>query len=136
VRILFGEALGYLAASGCALLCDMTLLWILVHHFGWESLLAGCISFTAGVGVAYGLSAELVFHERRLESRPLEFASFAGLGVAGLAINAGIMWVAMKYLGLFYLAAKCVAAAFTFSFNFICRRQLLFVRRRPHGRNS
>jgi putative flippase GtrA len=135
VRTFFGEVLGYLAASGCALACDITMLWILVQYFRWDSPYAACVSFTGGVVVAYALSVVLVFRERRLESRSLEFAGFAGLGVVGLAINAVIMWVAVRYLGLFYLAAKCIAALFTFSFNFMSRRQLLFVRRRSHARN-
>jgi len=135
LRIFFGEAFGYLAASGCALICDMTMLWILVQHFRWDPLMAACVSFILGSVVAYTISVVLVFRERRLESRSMEFAGFVGLGVAGLAINAGVMWLAVRYLGLFYLGAKCVAAVFTFSFNFISRRQLLFVRRRSHARN-
>jgi putative flippase GtrA len=40
-----------------------------------------------------------------------------------------VIFVAVKYLGLHYLAAKCVAAGCTLVCNFISRRQILFVQR-------
>jgi putative flippase GtrA len=136
MKIVVGEAFGYLAASGCALAFDMGLLRILVEHFSWNSLIAACVSFSAGTCVAYAISVTLVFHERRLTRRRVEFAGFAALGAAGLAVNAGVMFLAMRYLGLYYLPAKCVAAGFTFLCNFISRRQLLFVgnRDRVHSK--
>lgn len=136
MRIVVGEVLGYLAASGCALIFDMTLLWLLVDHFSWNSLIAACVSFSAGTCVAYAISVTLVFHERRFTRRRVEFAGFAALGAAGLAVNAGVMFLAMKYLGLYYLTAKCLAAGFTFLCNFISRRQLLFVRNRDRAHNT
>ncbi len=129
MKPVFSEAIRYLAASGCALGVDVTLLWILVHFFSWNSLLAASTSFLAGTVVAYALSVRLVFRERRLAVRQdLEFLGFAALGALGLSVNALVMYVAMKYLGLFYLAAKCVASACTVVCNFVSRRQILFVR--------
>jgi putative flippase GtrA len=122
------EALGYAAASGCALLCDVTLLWLFVHFLGWNALAAATLSFLAGTVVAYALSVRLVFQHRRLQDRRAEFASFAAIGTAGLAVNAAVIFVAVKYWGLYYLAAKGIAAGFTLVCNFITRRQLLFTR--------
>ncbi len=42
-------------------------------------------------------------------------------------LNAFVMFIGVRYLGLHYMVAKCVAAGFTFLGNFISRRQLLFV---------
>jgi putative flippase GtrA len=84
----------------------------------------------AGLVVAYALSVTLVFKYRRLKDRRLEFASFAAIGAGGLAVNSATMFFAVKYLGLHYLIAKCGAAGFTFVWNFVARRELLFVQRR------
>jgi putative flippase GtrA len=86
-------------------------------------------SFLSGVSLAYVLSVKFVFKHRRLHDRRAEFMGFAALGAAGLAVNAAVMVIAVKYLGLYYLIAKCVAAAFTVICNFVSRRQLLFVLR-------
>jgi putative flippase GtrA len=51
-----------------------------------------------------------------------------------LAINAAVIFAAVKYFGVYYLVAKCVAAGFTFVFNFISRRQMLFVHRPTRDR--
>jgi putative flippase GtrA len=124
------EAFGYTAVSGCALFVDMTMLWVLVHYFLWWYLVAATASFSAGLLVAYALSVKLVFQHRRLRNRRLEFASFASIGGVGVAINAAVISFGVKYLGLHYLIAKCGAAGFTFVWNFVARRQLLFVQRR------
>jgi putative flippase GtrA len=104
-------------------------LWVLVQYFSWWYLAAATTSFLAGVIVAYLLSVKLAFKYHRLQDWRAEFASFAAIGTLGLAVNAAIMFIAVKYLGLYYLVAKCVAAGFTFVCNFISRRQLLFVQR-------
>ena len=127
MRILIKEAIGYGAASAGALVVDMTILWVLVRFFAWGYLAAASTSFLAGAVVAYALSLKLAFKQHRLRNQRVEFISFVAIGTAGLAINAGVISLAVRYLGLHYLLAKCVAAGFTFMCNFVARRQLLFV---------
>jgi putative flippase GtrA len=122
------ELAGYGAASICALAADMSVLWILVQFFSVGYVLAATLSFLAGACVAYTLSIRWAFKEHRLSDRRAEFLGFVVLGTLGLGINAVIVAVGVKYLGLHYLLAKCVAAGCTFMCNFAVRRQLLFVR--------
>jgi putative flippase GtrA len=122
------EAFGYGAVSICALAVDMGILWILVHFFSWGYLAAATASFLGGAGLVYLLSVKFVFKERRLIDRRTEFASFVAIGTFGIAVNAGVMSVAVRYFGLHYIIAKCVAAGFTFTCNFVARRQILFIR--------
>ena len=130
MRVIVKEAAGYAVASACALLFDMSLLFSLVRygHLGYES--AACISFMSGAVVAYRVSIAIAFKQHRLRDRRAEFASFAAIGLAGLAVNAAVMYAAVTGFGLPVMAAKCIAAGFTFTCNFLCRRQLLFVARR------
>jgi putative flippase GtrA len=130
MRIVIQEALRYAAVSACALFVDITILFILVHYFSWWYLRAATASFLAGLLIGYALSVTLVFKYRRLKDRRLEFASFAAIGAAGVAINAAAIFFGVKFLGLHYLIAKCGAAGFTFVWNFVARRQFLFVQRR------
>jgi putative flippase GtrA len=129
MRMVIQEALGYAAVSACAFFVDITVLFILVHYFSWWYLGAATASFVAGLLVGYALSITLVFRYRRLKNQRLEFASFAAIGAVGVAINAVAISLGVKYLGLHYLVAKCGAAGFTFVWNFVARRQLLFVQR-------
>jgi putative flippase GtrA len=128
MKLIVKEAVGYGAASAGALMVDMSILWILVRYFSWGYLPAATASFLAGATVAYALSLRLAFKQHRLRDRRAEFLSFVAIGSAGLAINAGVITLGVRYLGLHYLLAKCVAAGFTFTCNFFARRQILFVR--------
>ena len=130
MRIVIREAVAYTAVSACALAADLTILFILVHYFSWWYLAAATTSFLAGLLIGYALSVTLVFKYRRLRDRRLEFASFAAIGAVGVAINAAAMYFGVTCLGLHYLAAKCGSAGFTFLWNFVARRQFLFVQRR------
>jgi putative flippase GtrA len=130
MRVLIKEATGYALASACALILDMSVLFCLVQyaHLGYE--LAACVSFMCGAVVAYRLSIAIAFKQHRLRDRRAEFAAFLAVGLVGLAVNAAVMYAAVTGCGLPVMAAKCIAAGFTFTCNFWCRRQLLFVARR------
>jgi putative flippase GtrA len=130
MKIVVQEAIGYAAVSACALIIDITLLFFLVHYLSWWYVMAATTSFLVGLLVGYVSSITLVFKYRRLEDPRLEFASFVGIGVVGVAINAAVISLGVKILGLHYLIAKCGAAGFTFVWNFVARRQFLFVQRR------
>ena len=123
------EAIGYAAVSAGAFIIDVTVLFALVHYLSWWYVAAATTSFLLGLLVGYVLSVTLVFKYRRLEDPPSEFARFAGIGVVGVAINAAVISFGVKTLGLHYLIAKCGAAGFTFVWNFLARRQFLFVQR-------
>jgi putative flippase GtrA len=124
------EGIRYTAVSACALIIDIAVLFILVHYLSWWYVAAATTSFLVGLLVAYVLSVSLVFKYRRLNDQHFEFASFAGIGVVGVAINAAVISFGVKILGMHYLIAKCGAAGFTFVWNFVARRQFLFVQRR------
>jgi putative flippase GtrA len=126
MKQLLREFSGYGLASAVALSIDMGLLLALVHG-GAHYIAASAASFTAGVVVAYWLSITLAFRSHRMQDRRLEFLGFVAIGVIGLIINTSVIYTAVQFLGLHYMLAKGAAAVFTFAFNFIVRRQLLFV---------
>jgi putative flippase GtrA len=129
VRQFLKELLGYGASSACALIVDVAILWALVNFLSWGYLPAATTSFLVGAVVAYQLSTMIAFEQHRLTSRKTEFASFVAIGGIGLLVNGAVIFIGVNLLGLHYLIAKCVAAGFTFTCNFIARRQILFVRR-------
>jgi putative flippase GtrA len=129
VKNLLKELFGYTAASGCALLVDITILWALVHFGSIAYIPAATVSFLAGAIVAYELSVKLAFTRHRLRDRRAELISFVAIGAVGLVINAAVIFWAVNYMALHYLFAKCIAAGFTFTCNFALRRQFLFVQR-------
>jgi putative flippase GtrA len=126
VKQLLREFSGYGVASAAALSVDMGLLWAFVH-VGINYIVASVASFTAGAVVAYWLSITLAFRRHRMRDRRVELLGFVAIGMMGLIINTSVIYTAVQFLGLHYMLAKSAAAGFTFAFNFIVRRQLLFV---------
>jgi putative flippase GtrA len=124
------QATGYIGASALALAVDFLLLSLLVSVLQLPYLIAAAMSFLAGTVVVYWLSIRHVFDYRRLADWRHEFAVFAGLGMAGLAVNLTAMYLLVDGLGLHYLVAKIGAAGFTFVANFLLRRWMLFSPRR------
>lgn len=130
MKTLLKEAVGYAAASACALVVDFAILWALVYFLSLEYLVAATISFLSGSIVAYGLSANFAFRHHRLHNRDVELVGFVVIGTLGLAVNAAVIFVSVNYFGLHYLEGKLVATGFTFACNFFARRQILFAPRR------
>ncbi len=131
MNVVIKEALGYTAVSVFALLIDISILYVLVHFLSWWYLAAATASFLSGLAVGYSLCVAFVFKFRRIKDRRIEFLSFAAIGAVGLLINTLVMGFTVRYLGLHYLIAKCAAAGFTFAWNFLSRRTLLFAEASP-----
>ena len=130
MKTVLREATRYAAVSACAFIIDITVLFVLVHYLSWWYVAAATSSFLVGLLVGYVLSVRLVFKYRRLKDPRVEFASFAGIGAVGVAINAAAMTLGVKVFGVHYLIAKCGAPCLTFATNFVARRQFLFAQRR------
>jgi putative flippase GtrA len=126
VRNLLIEVLRYGLVSALALAVDTSILYVFVNIVGWHYLPASALAFSAGATVAYLLSVRFVFRFRTLRNPSLEFASFLGLGLAGLLVNAAALFVAISAAGLGLITAKVLAAGCTFATNFTLRRQCLF----------
>lgn len=120
------EAAAYGLVSAVALGVDMGVLHGLVDGLGWYYLVAAAVAFLAGATVSYLLSVRFVFPIRKIHNPYLECVAFFTLGLVGLAVNAGALFIAVGTVGLGLTAGKLVAAGCTFATNFTLRRQLLF----------
>ena len=122
------ESARYLGASALALAVDVGIYSGLIRLAGVDYLVAAPIGFALGLATIYAFSVRWVFGHRRLKDARAEFALFALLGLAGLAINQGMVYAGVEWLALGYEPAKLVSAGVVFCFNFGSRKLLLFTR--------
>jgi putative flippase GtrA len=120
------ELIPYFGASAVGLAIDVSLLWLQVSVIGIPYLAAAAISFLTGTVLVYWASIRHIFGFRRLASARNEFVLFVAVGLVGLAINLGVIYIGVSRLELHYVVAKIGAAGFTFLANFAMRRWLLF----------
>ncbi len=119
------EAVRYFLASAAALALDASLLWLGVTRLGLPAWFAGATAYAAGLGLIYGLSVRWVFASRAISDARSEFTIFAALGLVGMALNSGTLYVATA-AGLALPLAKGISAAIGFVANFISRKAILF----------
>jgi putative flippase GtrA len=130
-RKLAGESMRYFVASAAALAADFMMLVGLTEFLKVNYLISAAVGFSVGLLINYVLSVTWVFRERRLKNRWFEALGFAAVGLAGLALNEGLMALFVEGFGLAYALAKIPATGVGFVFNYGVRRVLLFTKGTP-----
>jgi putative flippase GtrA len=128
LRGALGEGTRYVAASATALAVDFSVYAALVRLASVDYLAAAPVGFALGLATVYLLSVHWVFGARRLADPRLEFAVFASIGLAGMALNQLVIYAGVEAWALSYEMAKLVSAGVVFCFNFALRKLLLFTR--------
>ena len=116
----------YLVVGGLAFVVDYTILFLLARYAGLHYLLAATAGFILGLVTNYLLCIGWIFDQRSMQNTVHEFAIFTMIGIAGLGLNNGLMYVATDLAGVHYLLSKLLAAACVLIFNFGLRRYFLF----------
>ena len=128
------EFLRYLVVGGTAFLIDYATLYLL-SHFVFRSMgdfgiyLATAIGFVAGLTYNYILSLIWVFQcakERRQGRSVGGFALFALIGIIGLLLTEGGMYVGFQLLQIHYMIVKLFVAAIVLLWNYGARKLLIF----------
>ena len=122
----FWEFVRYGIASAGALAIDFGILVAAVELAGLHYLTGAVLGFTGGIVFIYAVSIAWVFGHRAVRNRRTEFMIFATIGIAGLLVNAAIMWTGTDLLGMAYQLSKLVSVVIVFLFNFTMRKALLF----------
>jgi putative flippase GtrA len=128
LRAAAGESARYAAAAAAALALDTCVYLGLIRLLGVSYLIAAPLGFAAGLALIYAVSVRWVFRFRRLADRRAEFAVFAGIGLAGIALNQLVIYLAVESFAASFEMAKVASAAIGFCFNFGLRKLLLFTR--------
>jgi len=109
-----------------ATICDWGLLYLL-ERLGADPLLAAVFGFILGLTVNYALSKVFVFSSEEAKTNTLgEFTVYGIIGVVGLAITEGIMFVLTKKLKVYFMLSKALATAIVFVWNFTARKLILY----------
>ena len=123
-----GELLRYILAAGSGAALDLGVFTLLVEYFGMHYIPSNAISWLVGVLGGYYLCVRWVFPYRRVKNHLLEFLMFCLIGVGGMGVSTGVLWIGVDLLQQQTLISKIVATGFQFAFNFTLRKLLLFAK--------
>ena len=121
---------------GCFLLVGAaaTMIHYAVLHLMVVAGLAGPVSSST---IGYVLSALFNYwanHKitfRSDQAHQVALPRFSVVALVGLALNAGLMAIGTRILGLHYLLAQLIATCMVLVFNFVASRYWTFARNRP-----
>jgi putative flippase GtrA len=119
----------YTIVGGIAFVADFTTLYACTELLALHYLVSGALALLVGIAINYVLSVRFVFRVRRVRHRGIELLIFALIGLVGLALNEGLLFLFTELVGLHYLFSKVAATAATYLWNFFARKRSLFTAR-------
>ena len=128
LRKVEGELLRYIVAAGTGAALDLGVFSLLVKVLEVPYLAANPIAWFAGVVYGYWLCVRWVFPYRRVRNLLVEFLLFCLIGLGGMLISTGTLWLCVELAGLDEVVAKVAATGTQFVFNFTVRKLALFSR--------
>jgi putative flippase GtrA len=125
---LWGEIIRYLIIGGIAFAADYSTLLILNKLFNINYLLAASLAFCLGIMVNYLGSIYFVFQVRSLRNPHIERILFLVIGLIGLGINDGMLYLLTGQLLIPIEYSKLITQGFVLFWNFAARKLMLFSR--------
>lgn len=117
---------GYLLVSAIALSVDFGLFLALTGLMATEAVSTGIFSYSAGLILHFLLSKRFVFSDRHNKHVARLFAEYALSGVAGIALTAATMKLAIDGLSVSPVAAKLIAVGVSFVVVYLLRKTIVF----------
>lgn len=112
----------YIWVGGIAAIVNIGMLYVFTDIIHLYYLFSNVLSFTLGLLVNYILSKKFVFQEKVTMNRMKEFIIYAIIGIIGLGIDTGLIWVFTSGLSIYYLISKIISTMIVFIWNFVARK--------------
>lgn len=99
----------YVVAGTTAALCNLSILFTLVHFFHLHYLIASVLSFIGSIGAGFLLQKFWTFRDQASTGTHLQLVLYIGVTTINLGINTALMYLFVSVLGIWYLAAQVLA---------------------------
>ncbi len=117
----------YLFVGGIAFVVDGGSLWVVHSCFGVHYLIATALAFLFGLTANFFLARSFVFKGNHTSFNAMaEFISYAVIGLIGLALTMGLMYLGVDVCGLPVMLTKCIAVALVLVWNFAARKIFIY----------
>lgn len=128
----------YIFVGGGATVVQYLIMIVMKEAFGIDANIGNAFGFVGGLITNYIISTYWVFDKAAVKNKAAEFTAFALIGVVGLGINQGLIWLFDKPLAekqafgsliperFYYIIGQVLATGITFFWNFFARKYLLF----------
>ena len=121
----------YFFVGAAAAAVDIGLFTVFARLLGYNYLVVAGCTFVVATLVNYLLSVRHVFESGARFGRSGEVALVFAVSAIGLAINQGVLFVAVDKLGLDMVLSKILATGVVFLWNYQLRANLVFKAKLP-----
>ena len=121
----------YFFVGAVAAAVDIGLFTVFARQLGYNYLVVAACTFVIATVVNYLLSVRHVFKSGARFGRSHEVALVFAVSAIGLAINQGVLFVAVDKLRLDLLLGKILATGIVFLWNYQLRANLVFKPKQP-----
>ena len=118
------QSFRYFWVALVGLAVDFGTLVLLTEVFAVNYLVSAACGFVLGLVLNFFLSEWFVFRDPKMTSRWLRFVAFAVIGLIGLALLTGLMWLQVDVFAWSYIVAKVLATVIVYAWNFLARRTM------------
>ena len=116
----------YFFVGGVAAVIDISLYALFAQFLGYPYLIVSACTFVLATAVNYALSIRHVFESGVRFGKRQEVALVFVVSAAGLAINQIALYVLVENFHAHLIAAKVMATASVFGWNYLLRARLIF----------
>ncbi len=120
----YRELVRYLIAGGSATVVHFLVLILLTEYAGVWYLASSGIAFICGVTVSFILQKWWTFSEVSTDMIPTQALYYLSVILAGLAVNASILFVLVDVLDMWYVVAQVPVSAIIAIINFFLYRSI------------
>jgi len=125
----------YIIAGGTAAAVDLGLLFVLTEIVGLWYLLSAAIAFVCSLLTSFLLHKFWTFRENSLRRMRKQFIFFTTLAFLNLGMDILLLYIAVDFLHLWYMAAQFVIMGGLALLNFVLNKTVTFRHENKHGKN-
>jgi putative flippase GtrA len=121
----FQQFIKYCVGGGLAFVTDAGLLFVFTEYFGIWYLFSATLSFLISGVVNYSFQYFVTFKGQGGELKK-QAGIFLLVALVGLVINNSLLYLQVEVFGLWYMAAKAIAAVVVLIWNFLMNKRFTF----------
>jgi putative flippase GtrA len=125
----------YVISGGTAAGVDLALLFIFTELLNVWYIISATIAFFIAFFVSFTLQKFWTFRDNSTEGVYKQMSLYFAVGIANLFLNAGLMFVLVDIIHLWYMLAQVVAGVFVASWSFLIYKIFIF-KNQPSGTSA
>jgi len=126
MNILIPKAFRYIISGGTGAIVSIATLFVMTHFLGVWYLASSIAAFILSFFVSFYLQRTWTFERKQRNTLTRHMVLFLGIALLNLALNTCIVYIAVEYIGLWYVLAQIIAGIIVATSTFFVYQHFIF----------